>query len=169
MLIRPARPEDALSVAHVHVRAWQAGYRHLLPDSYLAQLRPEQRASRYDFANTDAYRPKTLVALEGQAICGFVTTTPSRDADGHDCGELCALYVDPDYWRRGLGSALLCTARLRLAERGYRHATLWLLDGNHGGARLYAADGWAPDGAVRTEWIGGVELAEIRYRRSLKP
>ncbi|GLQ90211.1 GNAT family N-acetyltransferase [Dyella flagellata] len=167
MLIRPAKPEDALSVASVHVRAWQVGYRHLLPDAYLAQLRPEQRASRYDFANTDAQRPKTLVAIEDGAVCGFATTAPSRDADVGGHGELCALYVDPDCWRRGIGCALLSAARLRLAEQGYDHAMLWLLAGNLRADQLYRADGWAPDGASRSERIWGIEVDEIRYRRSL--
>jgi hypothetical protein len=34
-------------VALVHVRAWQVGYRNLLPDEYLDGLWPEERARRY--------------------------------------------------------------------------------------------------------------------------
>ena len=49
MEIRPAEPEDALAVARVHVRTWQAAYRSLLPDHYLDQLRAEDRAARYQF------------------------------------------------------------------------------------------------------------------------
>lgn len=167
MLIRPAQPEDTLSVARVHVRAWQVGYRHLLPDDYLTQLHPEERARRYDFANQDMQRPKTLVVEEDGAIRGFATTSPARDADMPGYGELCALYVDPDWWGHGLGTALLSAARHRLIEQGYRHAALWLLAGNLRASRLYRADGWAPDGQARTENIWGVTVHEIRYRRSL--
>ena len=104
MLVRPAEPGDALSVARIHVRAWQIGYRHLLPDSYLAQLRPEERAGRYDFATGDTQRPLTLVAESDGAIRGFATTAPARDGDLPGHGELCALYVAPDYWNHGIGA-----------------------------------------------------------------
>lgn len=167
MLIRLAHPDDALNIARVHVRAWQIGYRKLLPDDYLARLDPRARAQRYDFANQDMQRPKTLVAEEDSTICGFATISPARDADTPDHGELCALYVDPDYWGRGIGAALLSAARLRLVEQGYRHATLWLLAGNQRAACFYRSDGWAPDGQARTENIWGITVNELRYRRSL--
>ena len=60
MLIRPAEPDDALDVARVHVRSWQTGYHGLLPAAYLDQLRPEERAQRYDFATQDIRKPATL-------------------------------------------------------------------------------------------------------------
>jgi hypothetical protein len=61
--IRAARPADALAVAEVHVRSWQAGYRHLLPDAYLDSLRPEDRAARYTFDRAGADDPETIVVL----------------------------------------------------------------------------------------------------------
>jgi hypothetical protein len=65
MLLRPAEPEDAIAVARVHVRSWQAAYRTLFPDDYLDQLRPEDRAQKYDFASLDPLKPWTIVAAEG--------------------------------------------------------------------------------------------------------
>lgn len=168
MLIRAARPEDAPSVARVHVSAWQAGYRHLLPREYLAQLRPEERAQRYDFANTDMQRPKTIVAEDDGVIRGFATTAPARDADMPDCGELCALYVDPDWWGRGLGRTLLSAARFRLAEMEYRQAVLWVLAGNLRAERCYRADGWTSEGKTRRETIWGIAVDEVLYVRSLQ-
>ncbi|MFC3650824.1 GNAT family N-acetyltransferase [Dyella humi] len=168
MLLRPAEPEDALSVARVHVRAWQIGYRHILPDNYLAQLRPEERAQRYDFATMDIRQPMTLVAVEDGTIRGFATTAPARDNDLPYLGELCALYVDPDCWNRGIGGALIAAARQRLVEQGYRYALLWVLAGNDRGERFYRADGWIPDGMARRERIWGMTVDEIRYRRPLQ-
>jgi hypothetical protein len=51
--LRRAEPTDAIAVARVHVRSWQAAYRKLMPDDYLDQLRPEDRAKKYDFGNLD--------------------------------------------------------------------------------------------------------------------
>lgn len=63
VLLRPARPEDADEVARLHVRSWQVGYRGLLPETFLAGLRPEQRASRYTFGSPDPGQPATILAL----------------------------------------------------------------------------------------------------------
>jgi len=91
MLLRAAESADAMSVARVHVRSWQSAYRGLLPNEYLDQLRPEDRAERYDFATRDPQRPQTIVAVEAGVIRGFATTAPSRDADLASYGELGAL------------------------------------------------------------------------------
>lgn len=57
MLLLLAELTDAMGVAQVHVRSWQVGYRGLMPDDYLDQLRPEERAAKYTFGNTDASKP----------------------------------------------------------------------------------------------------------------
>jgi GNAT superfamily N-acetyltransferase len=163
MLLRPAEPQDAMAVAGVHVRSWQAAYRTLLPDDYLDRLRPEDRASAYDFATVDPYKPKTVVAVEEGLIRGFATTAPSRDTDLADHGELFALYVDPAHWGRGLGMALVAVARARLSELGFRNALLWVLQGNVRAERFYQLDRWAPDGKAKTDMLWGVTVNEARY------
>lgn len=167
MLIRRADPQDAMEVARVHVGSWQAAYRGLLPQSYLDQLRPEDRAARYDFANADPRAPQTLVSVDGQAIVGFATFMPSRDADKPDFGELCALYVAPEQWGRGVGAALSAAAREALAKRGFRNALLWVMAGNERAERFYRRDGWTADGMQRTDTVWDVTVSELRYLREL--
>jgi GNAT superfamily N-acetyltransferase len=168
MLLRPAEPEDAIAVARVHVRSWQAAYRALLPADYLDNLRPEDRAQTYDFASRDPLKPQTIVASEDGLILGFATTMPSRESDLKDCGEFCALYVDPDHWNRGLGVALVSEARVNLFELGFRKAVLWILAGNIRAQRFYQIDRWAPDGVRKTDSIWGVTVDEVRYQRVLE-
>jgi GNAT superfamily N-acetyltransferase len=116
MLIRLAQPEDAMAVARVHVRSWQAAYRGLLPDDYLDKLRPEDRAKTYDFSTLDPSKPRTIVADENGVIYGFATTAPARDSDRPDHGELCGFYVEPERWGRGIGVELISAARDRLMK-----------------------------------------------------
>jgi GNAT superfamily N-acetyltransferase len=168
MLLRPAKPDDALAVARVHVRSWQAGYRGLLPDEYLDQLRPEDRAQKYSFQTADPLQPSTIVAVEVGAIHGFATTASARDPDVPAHGELCALYVDPDHWGRGIGGALVSAARGRLRLQGFRDAVLWVLAGNVRAERFYRADQWAPDGHNRTASVWGLDVVEFRYQRTLE-
>jgi ribosomal protein S18 acetylase RimI-like enzyme len=68
MLLRPAQPSDALAIARVHVRAWQHGYAGILPASYLNQLRPEDRAQKYDLSHADPSHPHTIVATDADII-----------------------------------------------------------------------------------------------------
>ena len=168
MLLRSAEPEDAIAVARVHVRSWQVAYRTLLPADYLDQLRPEDRAQKYDFASLDPRKPQTIVAVEEGLIHGFATTAPSRDPDLPGHGELYALYVDPEQWGRGIGVALISAARTRLFRFGFRNAVLWVLAGNTRAERFYQIDRWAPDSLRRTESVWGVTVDEIRYQRELE-
>jgi len=167
VLLRPARPADAMEVAHVHVRSWQAAYRGLLPDDVLDGLRPEDRAARYTFGSTDPAQPATLVAVVGGAIRGFATTMPTADEEVPDAGQLGALYVDPICWGDGVGRALIEAVRGRLVGAGFGHAVLWVLLGNRRAIRFYERDGWRADGSVRQEVVWGVPVDEVRYRRRL--
>ncbi len=167
MLLRPAEPDDAIAVARVHVRSWQVAYRTLLPDDYLDQLRPEDRAHKYDFATLDPLKPRTVVATEAGVIHGFATTAPAREPDLPDHGELCALYVAPEQWSRGIGVELVSAARANLVALGFHNAVLWVMAGNARAERFYRIDQWSPDGRRRTDVVWGVTVNEVSYRRGL--
>jgi GNAT superfamily N-acetyltransferase len=167
MLIRAAKIQDAMGVARVDVRSWQAAYRGILPAEFLDALKPEDRASRYTFENPDVTKPLTIVAEDDGVITGFATTGPARDADAEGCGELFALYVDPDCWDRGMGVELIKAARGRLVEYGFQDAILWVMKGNSRAECFYTIDGWQPDGLERSQTLWGVTVNELRYRRGL--
>ena len=168
MLLRPAQPGDEMAVAGVHVRSWQVAYRMLLPQQYLDQLRPEDRASHYDFATSDPQKPHTIVALESESVLGFATTMAARSEDLSGYGELVALYVDPEHWGRGIGLALVQAARAHLVEAGFLKAMLWVLVGNTRADRFYQKDKWLPDGTRRTDTVWGVQVDELRSIRDLQ-
>jgi ribosomal protein S18 acetylase RimI-like enzyme len=167
MIIRPAEPGDAMAVARMHRRTWQIAYRSLIPDHYLDNMNVEERAKRYDFGSTDPQIPTTLLAIEQGEIVGFASTSPSRDADLPQHGELCGLYVDPGFWGRRIGAELIAAARRQLLDRGFRSAYLWVLSGNTHAQRFYRIDQWQPDGAHRADTSRGFQLDELRYRRPL--
>jgi ribosomal protein S18 acetylase RimI-like enzyme len=156
MELRLAVPADALAVARIHVRAWQAGYRGLLPSAYLDGLRAEDRAARYTFDRLDG--PRTTVAVIDGAIAGFATVSGD---------ELSALHVDPEAWRRGIGSALIARARADLAAAGVIEAHLWLLVGNTRAQQFYERDGWTSDGTRRSDIVWGAQVDELQFRRRL--
>jgi GNAT superfamily N-acetyltransferase len=166
--VREAVADDALAVAQVHVRSWQAGYRGLIAQNYLDALRPEDRASRYTFGRVTFDGPRTLVAVDGAAICGHVTTGKSRDTDLQAGGEIWAIYVDPPRWGTGVGRSLMAAGSDQLRLTGYSRASLWVLAGNARARRFYELVGWQLDGAERIDVIGGVPLRAVRYRRQFE-
>lgn len=165
--LRRAAGADAAAVAAMHVRAWQTAYRGIVPDPFLDSLDVAARAGRYSFDRTGPGDPETWIAVDGEDVVGMVSISPSRDEDLPGLGEVRALYVAPDRWRSGAGSALLATSERLLADAGYTEAVLWVLEDNARGRGFYEAAGWDPDGRTKTAGIGGRELVEVRYRKAL--
>lgn len=112
----------------------------------------------------DPSRPKTIVAEEDEQIMGFAGFGANRNNLGTDTGELHGLYVDPDYWSRGIGAALLLEAEAWLAQTGYQRAILWTLADSARTRRFYEGRGWQFDGVSDTHQ-SGVEV--VRYSRPL--
>ncbi len=161
-VLRPAREEDARAIADIHVRTWQTAYRGLLPDDLLDGLSVERREQvwRDLLAHGDQ---DVVVADEDGGIVGFASSGPSREAPAE--GELYAIYVTPEAWGTGAGRMLLSAAAAALAARGYDSALLWVLEDNARARRFYERAGWLEDGR-KLETLGGVEVAETRYRLS---
>jgi GNAT superfamily N-acetyltransferase len=166
-LIRTAGPEDRLGIAKVHVRSWQVAYSGLIDGAFLDSLRPEDRAPVYEFGSSAKGETETIVAAAGGKILGFSALGPARDADAAGAGEILALYVHPDRWGSGVGRELLLESRRRLRAAGFGEAVLWVLVGNEGAERFYAADGWRADGARREEQPYGPVVEVRRFRRRL--
>jgi GNAT superfamily N-acetyltransferase len=167
--IRPATVSDAEALAVVHVRTWQAAYRGQVPQDYLDGLDPAERSKIWEERLRDDPQPGARLVLQHEAggVIGFAIVSASRDpdADPQVVGEVMAIYVLPGHWGRGGGAMLMSAGLRRLAEAGFRAATLWVLDTNQQARRFYEAVGWQPDGAVKTDDSRGFPLRELRYRR----
>ncbi|WP_319430533.1 GNAT family N-acetyltransferase [Mycobacterium sp. RTGN5] len=164
--VRDATADDAMAMAQSHVRSWQAGYRGLIAQDYLDGLLPEVWASRYSFDSERSGR-HSLVAVDGDAICGHVTFGRSPDDELAGSAEVWALYVDPPQWGAGIGGALVDAACARLSEAGHERALLWALSANTRARRFYERMGWRADGRERTDAIDGNLVDEVRYVTAL--
>ncbi|WP_031467457.1 GNAT family N-acetyltransferase [Sciscionella sediminilitoris] len=164
--VRAATPADAEGIAKAQIRAWQHAYTGLMPEEFLRTLSVLDRASDLRAKLTRTGGVRTLVAVEKGTVLGFASHGPDRGEAG--IGELYALYLDPDHWRRGIGTLLHTAALRELLEAGHREAVVWMLDGNERARRFYEAHGWRADGARKQESIrGSPPLEEIRLHRLL--
>jgi len=120
MLVRQAKPEDAKAIAEIHVHSWHVAYRGLVPQAYLDSLSVEARERVWQ--QRLAQRASDIwVVEEGSTILGWVNAARSRDSDaGPSIGELWAIYVDPQHWRRGIGRILWRTAESQLSAPDIR-------------------------------------------------
>jgi ribosomal protein S18 acetylase RimI-like enzyme len=167
MAIRAAVAADVDAIAQVHVRAWQSAYRGQIPDAYLDSLDPSKRATMWSGAIRGP-SSQVFVAMQGEALVGFCSVMPSRDSDaGADVAEITAIYVDPTYWRSGLGTCLVEAAVEYTGQRRFKEVTLWVLAANVSARAFYEARGFIADGVTKTEERPGFSLCEVRYRRMI--
>jgi len=169
--IRAATSNDAPALAALHVRSWQWSYRGQVPEAYLEQLgvtlgeRTQARRSQLEHLPPEN---RWWVAEQSADLAGFVVTGPSEDDDAAPLtAQVMALYLDPEAVGKGIGRALLAHAMADFRRRGFRRATLWVLETNERARRFYEAAGWAPDGARQTEERPGFLLHEVRYATAL--
>lgn len=168
MSVRPATGADADAIARVQVETWRVAYRGLMPDETIAGFDIESRRRQWREGLAREPRPgsATFVAEVDGEVVGFASVGRSRDAEAADEGELYAIYLNPSYWGRGIGRALLERAEESMRDFGFQHAMLWVLEGNERGERFYRHAGWECDGR-KIDAFHGVEVTELRYRKPL--
>jgi GNAT superfamily N-acetyltransferase len=170
MLVRLAMVEDAAALARVHVLAWQAAYRGLMPDAMLAELDMAERARGWHqrlAAGLATERPVWVVSEEG-SVTGFCATGPPRDPDvPAGSAEIYAINLLPEMWRKGQGRALFEHAIADLRARGHERVVLWVVSQNSRARAFYEAEGMQPDGRDQTTQRGGAPLHEVRYAMPL--
>ena len=169
MNVRAATPDDAPSIAAIHVGAWRVAYRNLVPDEVLDGLSIPQREASWR-ARIDEGAATILVAEDAGEVVGWLSLGATRDEDGGDTTELYALYVDPERWRAGIGRSLWDAAAARLRERSAREVTLWVLRDNLRARGFYESVGFVLDAdAEKTLEVGGDRIPEVRYRCAMTP
>lgn len=152
MLIRAATPDDLDGIVAVHVASWDAAKDGL---DLVTRRTPEQRAELWTAFFAQGHGQMSVAEDHGRVV-GFIALGPSRDDDRQGETEIYTLYVDPDYWGRGLGSALIATAPEDAA------VSLWVAEGNERARAFYARQGFAPDGAQEA----GHHVPVLRLARS---
>jgi GNAT superfamily N-acetyltransferase len=166
--IRPATIADALAVATVHVRSWQAAYPGLLPQDYLDDLDPQRSLGQWETVLDATVWPTTgtLVVTDAETITGFASIGPTRDEDDDPTtvGELQTLYLDPDVWNTGRGSALLQAVQDQFVTARFLSASAWVLEPNRRARLFYERHGWRFDGTTKQhDWVAFV-ATDVRYR-----
>jgi GNAT superfamily N-acetyltransferase len=164
--VRPGMSGDAEPLSVAHVRAWQEGYRGLMPQDYLDGLSVAEHLTGWqERLGNPREGSRLLVGTVDDEVAGFAVFGPARDPESGDGGELYAINVHPDHWRAGVGSGLLVEVHDGLADLGHTNAVLWVVAGNDRARRFYESHGWNVEPVERSEKLPGLVVQEVRYAR----
>ena len=166
MEIRKATSADTSDIADLYVRARRAAYAHFFDAGYLAWLSVENATPLWEERLSDASGMTLLVGYEGERIYGLTGYGKARDSDAGRLGEVYALHVDPDYWRRGIGTTLLSEAERGLRDQAFAEAILWVYEENERARRFYEHQGWSFGGSSQVLDRGG-PVVSLRYEKRL--
>ena len=94
-------------------------------------MTPRGQAARWRAAIKAKGRESVLIAECGSyGVIGMTSFGPARDSDLGFDGEVYTLYVDPAFYGRGTGRALLKAAFGELRKRGGSSCLIWAHAGN---------------------------------------
>jgi len=143
LIIRPARPEERLDLEELQRRA------SLALNEYREQLE----------ANTDAIvlpaeqieRGQVLVAELDGRIAGFAAILADQDS-----AELDGLFVEPEFWRRGIGAALVDAAIHEARRWGL---SLLTVVANPSAREFYERCGFTAEGITKTQFGPALKMS----------
>ena len=156
-MIRPAEQKDAAAIGRIYSAGWKAAYVGLMPGFFLDALTPANCAPKPDHI---APKRRFVAELEGEVV-GTVTFGAGREEAS--LAEIQSLYVLPEQWRHGQGSALFHAVCDWAKAQGFPGLYLWSLEGNSCANGFFARMGMTPTGAKRELEIAGAYLPEVQY------
>ena len=157
-MIRRAEQNDAAVIGRIYCEGWKKGYEGLMPDFFLNALTPQNCAPKPDHIAPD----RRFVAEVDREVVGTITFGKGREDSA--LLEIQSLYVLPDRWQKGQGSALFRAVVDTAKAQGYPGLYVWTLEGNTRAKAFYEHMGMTTNGETREFEIAGAYLPEIRYR-----
>lgn len=128
------------------------------PYAFGSTLAGEQDRPEADWRRAVASRVR-FVAESGGAVVGTVSC---GDGESTGVAVLTAMWVDPDFRRKGIGALLVQRVIEWARDAGYSQVVLWVVDGNDNAERLYMRHGFQRTGAQEEVRPGRLEYEMSR-------
>lgn len=158
--VREATTDDAGAVRRVARAAWYETYDFIDEETVEGML---AQGYSEEFLTAAIERPELtlFVAERGVEIVGYASCEPPGEDGAGDV----SVYVHPDCWREGLGTALLDRAEAFLRAQGAETVEDAVLADNEIGNAFYR--GRFEDAGTTTVELGREEFEATVYRRDL--
>lgn len=160
-MIRKAETADKSALGRIYCEAWKEAYKDLLPKEYLANLNEELCTPKTN--NLQNY----FVAETENIVAGLINYGVSRDNANEKTGKIRAIYILPQFWRKGLGKTFFRTAQGEMKKQGYTSAYLWVLEQNERAVKFYEKMQMRRTKEKRTVNLNGTLLTEIKFECDL--
>ena len=130
--LRPARPDDAESIAAIWYEGWRDAHLGNVPDALIA-VRPQE-----SFEPRATQRiADTTVAIIDDEVAGFMMVLDD---------EIDQVYLSRRHRGTGVAPALLAAAERRISADGHIRAWLAVVPGNTRARAFYRRNGWIDEG-----------------------
>ena len=103
---REATVSDCLAVARVHVQSWQESFAGIVPQTFLDKMSVEKRAKAFEKGFSAASYKMYVAEVPRRGVVGFADFGEPRESIDSYEGELYAIYLLPEFQRRGVGGRL---------------------------------------------------------------
>ncbi|HEX8680721.1 MAG TPA: GNAT family N-acetyltransferase [Ardenticatenaceae bacterium] len=152
-----AEEGDIPSIQETARASWQATYSNIFPAEFITNFLSRHYSPESLRAVMRSSRSNFLVARAGARVIGFCNFGEAISGEGH---QLYRLYLDPAYWRHGIGGKLLGMMEERLREQGVSAYFCYVHGENEVGKAFYVKQGFAHNPArdVDEEWFMRKEL-----------
>ena len=127
-VIREATVADCPAVAKVHVQSWRDSFAGIVPQSFLDKMSVEQRAKAFGSRFPDSSYKMYVAEIPGRGIVGFADFGEPREIIAAYEGELYAIYLLPEFQRKGIGERLFNRGVKFLIESGKHSMYLLALE-----------------------------------------
>lgn len=164
MNIEKITKDTAVQASYIYAMSWKIGYRGIIPQSYLDKIPLEQWAGWLGNDNHSHFQADYLLSDNGNFIA-TASICEARDKQYCEWGEIMSIYVLPEEFRKGYGTALFSYISNQLQKNGYSKIYLWVLEDNQRARRFYESMGFQANGDRIVQNIGGKNLVEVRYIR----
>jgi ribosomal protein S18 acetylase RimI-like enzyme len=162
MELRDATPADIPQIRGVAEASWTAAYAAFLtPGQCRRALDDLYDSESLERAIEDLDDLHLVVAESEQEVVGFA----SAEKTWADEAELYALYISPDYWEAGIGSALLDMIVDLVRRDDVERLACSVFSKNYAGVGFFEANGFERLGETTTDVAGSVhEEYELERR-----
>jgi GNAT superfamily N-acetyltransferase len=164
VIVRRAHSADASQLAKVNVNSIRSTYESLVPSSVLGSLSFRDYENRFHQRIVEDRWHIFVVEADGQ-IMGFTALGDEVEKAGQTLtGQLNVIYLDPQWWRRGVGRLLWNETMAYARQLGWTHLRVKVGTGNSRARRFYEAMGCVADETLveETAYLG-VTLETIQY------
>ena len=162
-IIRCPTVDDTAAIARVCAQSRRSTYKGIVQNDYLDSIDVEDWAERQ--RRNMAEYPNGLISHVAEVqseVVGWAAGGPNDNTALTYSGELYAIYLLPEYQRRGIGFKLTMATAEWLIESGMSSMIVWVLAENWPARHFYQAFGgsYVQEGQFN---IGGASLREVSY------